>query len=251
MFNSTNDIKRRNAETADRSIGPKLDFAATEAYKKLRTNILYCLPSKGDNECRVISVTSSLAGEGKTTVSINLSYTLAEMGKKVVLIEADMRLPNIAKRIGTPAVPGLSEYLVSSEAGASIIKRTPLHPNLYLVPAGTIPPNPSELLGSSRMGILIQSLSKKFDFIIIDQPPIGAVTDAIVVSKQIDGMLVVVREGYANKRALAETMRQIKLSGAKPLGIVMNDVGAASGKYGYMGKSSYYRNDYYKKPDEK
>ena len=215
--------KKKQRAMADEAIfGTELSFAAAEAYKRLRTNIMFALPD--EQRCRIVGITSACGGEGKSTTSVNLAYMLAEAGEKVLLIEADMRLPTL--------VPGLSNMLARQCNVNEVLQSTELHEKLVVMSAGDIPPNPSELLGSKSMRTLMEVLSGNFDFIILDLPPVTEVSDALVASKLADGMLVVVRQNYAARRALAETMQQLKFAEAKILGFVMtcSDI-QTKGKY--------------------
>lgn len=226
-------------------IGENMNFAAAEAYKLLRTSLMFSF--SGDEEHRIIGMTSSLKGEGKSLTSINLAYTIAEADKKVLLIEGDMRLPTMAKRLGLHSRPGLSNLLVGLNAVASTLQqyRAELEDkdiSFDVIVSGEIPPNPSELLGSERMASLLERLRERYDYIILDLPPVTAVTDALVASHWADGMVVVARSDHAVRGALAETMRQLKLAEAHVLGFVFNGAGSGESKYykkGYY--SSYYR----------
>ena len=130
----------------DRMLGEDLSFAATEAYKLLRTNLFFCLPNDGEPKCRVVGVTSSVQGEGKSTTSINLSYMLAQDGKRVCLVEGDMRAPTLSNRLKLRRTKGLSHILAGLQTDTSVVTKTELHPNLNVIPAGEMPPNPAELL---------------------------------------------------------------------------------------------------------
>lgn len=200
-------------------IGDKLSFAAAEAYKLLRTNIEFSLPD--EKNCRIIGITSGMRGEGKTTTAINLSYSLAQSGKRVLLLEADLRLPTIGKRLGLARTPGLSNLLAGLCTGTEVLQKSVLLPNFYVITAGDIPPNPSELLGSAQMAVSIKALSSNFDFIILDLPPVNVVSDALVASRLIHGMIVVVRQGSSSKQSVAEAMRHLKFLETKVLGFVM------------------------------
>ena len=214
----------------EKTFGAGLSFAAAEAYRLLRTNILFALPDEGS--CRVIGVTSALGGEGKSTTSLNLAYTLAEAGKRTLLVEADMRLPTIARRLGLEKGYGLSHLLAGLCAGEEAVRESGLKELLRVLPSGDIPPNPSELLGSAQMRASLAALSKDFDFILLDLPPIGEVSDALVVSQLTNGMLLVVRQNYATRAAVAEAMRQLQYAQAKVLGFVLTCAGGHGGKYG-------------------
>lgn len=205
------------------TIGEKLPFAAAEAYKLLRTNIQFALPD--EQKCRVVGITSPCSGEGKSTTAVNLAYMLAEAGERVLLIEADMRLPALPRRLRLRAAPGLSNTLAGLENAMQSIQPSGIHKRLNFISAGDVPPNPSELLGSKSMQTLISVLRNAYDFILLDLPPVTEVVDALVASKLMDGMVVVVRQGYTKRRALAETMRQLEYAEAKVLGFVMTRSG--------------------------
>lgn len=149
--------------------GDRLSFAASEAYKLLRTNLTFALPD--EKKCRVVGVTSAMRGEGKSTTSINLAYTLAETGKKVLLIEADMRRPNLARRLAIDPAPGLSNLLAGLCQEQDVVQDVGLLDSLKVITSGDIPPNPSELLGSERMNAVTANLVRSFDFVIFDLPP--------------------------------------------------------------------------------
>lgn len=223
---------RRSGQNAEKAIyGKDLSFAAAEAYKLLRTNILFALPD--EKKCRVIGVTSASSGEGKSTTALNLAYMLAEAGERVLLIEGDMRLPTVSKRLGIAPSPGLSNVLAGLNGVKEALQESGLHKRLQIISSGDIPPNPSELLGSSPFRILLELLSGNFDFILIDLPPVTEVSDPLVASKLTDGMVVVVRQNYANRRALADTIQQLDYAGAKVLGFVLARADTGKGKKYY------------------
>lgn len=213
------------------TFGDKLDFASAEAYKLLCTNIMFALPE--EKRCPVIGVTSSCDGEGKSTTALNLAYMLAEDGQRVLLIESDMRLPSIARRLDMQMSPGLSDILTGQKRPDRVLQKTWLQDNLFFIGAGDIPANPSKLLGSKSMRSLLDAVTGDYDYVILDLPPVTQVSDALVASKVTDGMIVVVRQNYANRRVLAEAMQQLKYADAKILGFVMtcSDVGAGGKKY--------------------
>lgn len=231
-------------ETA--TICDNLSFAASEAYKRLRTNILF---SFADNtSCRVVGITSSLRGEGKSVTAINTAYSMALSGKKVLLIDGDLRIPSITKKLSLEPGAGLSNLLVGlDKVGDTFQRYISQKSNTYfdVIPAGKLPPNPAELLGSKRMESLLNSLKQYYDYIIIDLPPISAVTDALIVSKVTDGMIVVVRQDYCRTDLLKETFEQLKFVEANILGFVYN--GANEGGKGYRKYSRYgkYYSKYY------
>lgn len=242
LLNIFNKKKRQPVftDTVDkRTLHKNLDFTAAEQYKLLRVNLEFTLPQ--DEKCPVIGVTSSFRGEAKSTTAINLSYVLAEKGSKVLLIDGDLRLPSVAKKMGTNNDVGLTEFLVGN--GVSDISgfKTDILDNWYIVPSGRIPPNPSELLGSKRMKSVLDDLRESFDYIVIDLPPVNIVSDASAISNLISGMLVVVREGYCEKRMLAHCVKQLELLNVNILGFVMTGTSLGEGAYGK--KYKYYKKD--------
>ena len=217
-------------EESRKLLGNNLSFAAAEAYKLLRTNLNFSIPG-GNTGCKIIGVTSALRGEGKSTTSVNIAYTMAQSGGKVLLIEADMRLPTLSKRLRVQSRPGLSNLLVGQCSGNEILQRSGLIDNLWVVTAGSIPPNPAELLGSQQMAVTIKTMADFFDVIIIDLPPLTAVSDALIVSKLTNGMVLVVRQEYADRGSVDEAVRQLRFVDAKILGFVMT--GANTQRKGY------------------
>lgn len=224
-----------------RTLHKNLEFTATEQYKLIRANLDFTIPT--DEKCPVIGVTSSMRGEGKSTTAVNLSYVFAEKGSKVLLIDGDLRIPSIAKKLGIESSPGLADLLRGKGAQLSEFHSYMLD-SWYILPSGCIPPNPSELLGSGRMSSLLKRLREMFDYIIIDLPPVNIVSDAISISSLISGMIVVVREEYTEKKELENCFRQLHLSNVNILGCVMNAARSGSGSYGKYRKYKKYK--YYK-----
>lgn len=199
--------------------GKELGFEAAEAYRLLRTNILFALPDK--QKCRIIGITSASGGEGKSTTALNLSYMLAEAGERVLLIEGDMRMPSISRQLKLETSPGLSNVLDGLSEVQEVLQESGFHSQLQIVSSGSIPPNPSELLGTKAVSILIESLAKNYDFIVLDLPPVTEVADALVASRLTDGMIIVVRQNYANRRDVADAVQQFSYVNARILGFVM------------------------------
>lgn len=219
-----------------------LNFAAAEAYKQLRANLLFALPEQ-EGGCRIVGVTSSIRGEGKSTTAINLAYTLAETGKMVLLIDADMRVPTVAKKLAINGKPGLSNVLAGLCTADKVIQTSYHMANWHIMPAGDIPPNPSELLGSEQMGKLLRELANTYEYIVVDLPPVNIVSDALAVSPWVSGILVVVRAGYTEKQALTECMRNLRVLESKLLGFVVTDtyqIAKRYGRYGHYGRYSKY-----------
>lgn len=208
--------------------GKDLSAAAAEAYKLLRTNILFALPD--EQKCRVIGVTSASGGEGKSTTALNLSYMLAEAGERVLLIEGDMRLPSIARQLKLKAAPGLSNVLAGRSEAREVLQESGLHSHLQVVSSGDIPPNPSELLSTKAARVLIENLSEDYDFIVLDLPPATGAADALAASRLTDGMIIVVRQNYTNRRDVADAMQRFSYVNAKILGFVMTRTDTDQGK---------------------
>ena len=232
-----------------KTLHQNLDFTATEQYKLLRTNLDFVLPA--GEKCPVIGITSSTRGEGKSTTAINLSYVLAEKGSKVLLIDGDLRLPSVAKKMEFENAKGLTDLLMGKEVQIETL-RSSLLENWYILPSGEIPPNPSELLGSVRMEKVLENMRKIFDYIVIDLPPVNIVSDAVSISRFITGMLVIMRESYTERKELKTCLRQLELANVKILGCVMTYSQSSGGyynrykkykkykKYKYYGKHGHY-----------
>lgn len=215
-----------------------LEFTATEQYKLIRANLDFTLPP--DEKCPIIGVTSSMRGEGKSTTAVNLSYVFAEKGSKVLLVDGDLRLPSIAKKLDIASTPGLADLLRGN--GTKIFEiQSHLLDNWSVITSGDIPPNPSELLGSDRMENVLSQLREMFDYIIIDLPPVNIVSDAVSISRLITGMIVVIREEYTEKKELERCFRQLKMSNVNILGCIMNDAKSGSAQYGRYKKYKYYK----------
>ena len=247
LFKKKKDITF-SVEDNRKTLHKNLEFTATEQYKLLRANLDFTLPQ--GEKCPVIGVTSSMRGEGKSVTAINLAYVLAEKGDKVLLIDCDLRIPSVAKKMEMHSSPGLTDLLMGKTASISEFQ-TKVLKNWYIIPSGNIPPNPSELLGSKRMETVLEELKEAFSYIILDLPPVNAVSDAISVSHLIAGMIVVVRENYSEKKELESCFRQLQLSNVHVLGCVLNDAKSGGGLYGKYKKYKYYK-DYRSKetPEE-
>ena len=226
-----------------------LKSTSTEALRNIRTNISFRLKGKDDKS---LVIASANPGEGKTIFAINIAILFASMGKKTVLIDSDMRKPRIHKLTDIERSPGLSDALIGEVQLSSIIKQVLLS-NLYVIPAGTLPPNPSELLTSDRMDEFQQKFNKTFDIIIYDSPPMMSVTDALILSKTARNTVLVIKGGETERRAVKHAAKQLEELDAKILGAVLNEVIMAKamyyGKLGKYGKySRYYRHylRYYK-----
>lgn len=220
-------------------------FQTREAYKSLRTNVLFSLPGSGS---KCIGIVSATRGEGKSTVAINLAISFAQAKKRVIVIDCDMRLPTVAAKIGINHKPGLSNYLADNDDISGDLIQHVTDYGIDVLASGDIPPDPTMLLSSSQMEKLIALLREYYDYIILDFPPITLVTDAVIMSGVVDGYLVIVRHSVSEFKKLQETFRQLEFSEAKVLGIVYNGKGGRGKKYYSKGSGYYYYDDYYQKP---
>ncbi len=214
-----------------------------ESYRALRTSLL--LSNLGAPP-KVIMVTSALPQEGKTTTSINCAVVLAQKGVRVLLIDADLRRPSIHKTLGMGPHSGLSNVLTGSTTLEKAITRTAILPNLFVLAAGTPPPNPAELLASSNMRDVLNRLGEEYDHIVIDTPPSLSVTDAVVLSPRADAVVLVIRSGQTTKNALRRSRDILMQVNAKVVGVLLNAVDLSSPDYyyyyEYQGKyARYYR----------
>ena len=212
-------------------------FQVQEAYKNLRTNVQFSLPADG---CHVIGITSAGRGEGKSTTTVNLAISFAQLGKKVVVINCDLRLPTVAKKLNIPAKPGLSNYLTGNNTFKECFKVDKEH-ELYVLPSGDIPPDPTWLLQSEKMNEMIAGFRQKMDYVFLDLPPAGIVADAQMMSKVLDGYLLVVEAGVTTYSQVSEMVNSFKLVDAKILGFIGTMADKAEGRH----YKSYYKKNYY------
>jgi polysaccharide biosynthesis transport protein len=219
----------------------------SEAFRALRTALLLSQP---DRPPQVILVTSALPREGKTTAAANLAVTLAQLGDKTVIVDADLRKPGITRllNLGTGKYAGLSSYLAGVSTLDLVTVPHPAIPNLAAIPTGPLPPNPADLLSSHRLTDAIAELRTKYKFIVIDSPPIMAATDAVILSVQVDGVLLVVRSGETPKEAFTRTRDLLTSVKSHLLGVVLNAVDASAPDYYYSYR--YYPYSYGYGPQE-
>ncbi|MBC2722195.1 CpsD/CapB family tyrosine-protein kinase [Desulfosporosinus sp.] len=218
----------------------------SEAYRTLRTNVQF---TGVDSKTKKIMVTSSGPREGKSTTIANLAVSIAQSGKTVLVIDADMRNPTQHKLFGLSNSEGLSMCLVQDQGCQPYINDTAV-PNVSVLTGGPIPPNPAELVGSKRMKNLIQEVSEQFDVVLIDTPPIIAVTDAAIIAQEVDGVILVLASGEVNKEFAQRAKEQLDKVGAKILGAVLNKADMRTSDYYYY---YYYHgsDDSSKKPKRK
>ncbi|HJQ36558.1 MAG TPA: polysaccharide biosynthesis tyrosine autokinase [Thermoanaerobaculia bacterium] len=217
---------------------PHLDARSpvSEAYRAFRTSLLLASASSP----KIIVITSSFAREGKTTTSVNLATVLAQMGKPVLLIDADLRRPRLQKVFPGKMNLGLVNYLAANIPLEDTIQPTQV-PNLQIILSGPIPPNPSELLASDRMKHLIEELREKYAYVIFDSPPVLAVTDAVVLAANADGVVLTVHGGHTPRELVQRSAERLRLSNIPVLGAILNNLDLQ--QYGYTYRKSYY--DYY------
>jgi exopolysaccharide transport family protein len=215
-----------------------------ESYRALRTSLL--LSNLGAPP-KVIMVTSALPQEGKTTTSINCAVVLAQKGVRVLLLDADLRRPSLHKTLGMGPRSGLSNVLTGSTTLEEVITRPSVLPGLHVLPAGTPPPNPAELLASSNMRDVLAQLREQYDHIVVDTPPALSVTDAVVLSQRADAVVLVIRSGHTTKQALRRARDILARVNAKVVGVLLNAVDLSSPDYyyyyEYQGKYSRYYQD--------
>ncbi len=211
--------------------------AASEAYRMLRTNIHF---SSGGDSLKTIVVTSTFPEEGKSLTAANLAIAFAQAGESVILVDADMRRSTLHEKFEVPESPGLSEAIVSGNIEASL-RDVPVE-GLRLMTAGLTPPNPSELLHSRRMDSLIDDLRARSDLIILDAPPVLAVTDATVLASKADGVILVVNVTMSDKNASKRAVGALKAVNARILGITIAGLEPTRKRYGYH---HYYDRYYY------
>jgi len=210
--------------------------AAAEAYRALRTSVLL---SSAGRPPRTLLVTSAQPGEGKTTTAVNTAISLAQLGSEVLIIDADLRRPSVHKVFGADPSRGLSTYLSRDVDVDGLIQKQPF-PHLSVIASGPIPPNPAELISSERMQNLVNQLSERYDHIVIDSPPLINVTDPVILSTIVDGVMLVVSWGKSTRDACKRVRNELSSVGAKVFGVVLNSV-----DFRREGRDEYYYYRYY------
>lgn len=216
------------------------NYFMNEAFKTLRTNLQFC-----GSENKVINITSCDENEGKTTISLLLSKSLSEIDKKVVFVDCDMRKSVVASHYtDAKNAKGLSEYLSGLAQYDEVVCNTE-YDGLDIIVSGPYCPNPVELLMSDKFTQLLEELKEKYDYVIIDSPPLGLVIDSAVIAKNCDGAIMVINSGRVRNRQAKHTKAQLEKSGCKILGVILNHAGKQGDKYYKKYYKKYHRKSYY------
>lgn len=218
---------------------PKInDYRMTEGLNQLKTNLAFC-----GKDIKVITMTSSVPNEGKSSVSFDLSKTLAESGKKILMIDADLRKSVMAAKYHIQGIDkGLSHYLTGQAEAQDVIYETDVE-GFYLAVAGPLSPDPTTLLDSEAFGQFIAKAREDFDYVIVDAPPLGIVIDAVIIGKYSDGAVIVIEQGVIKRKVVQNVIKQLKKGEVRILGAVLNKVDERIGAYGsydYKYSYSYY-----------
>ena len=244
LYKSKTSYEDKAIDSASKTV----PFAVVESYKAIRTNLMFLL---SQTRSHTFEISSSLPGEGKSSCAVNLAIAFSQLGNKILLIDADLRKPSIYRKLRLQNVKGLSSVLVGfCDFEEAVVK---VNDNFDVLVSGPTPPNPSELLGSVAMQDTLDKLSDVYEYIFLDSTPINIVTDAAVMTKMIDGVVVVVRQGRTDKETVAEAIKKLEIVDAKIIGFVLNgrlsDIKNnqyhRSSYYRYGKDSSYYRSGYY------
>ena len=219
-------------ERSHNLLNKETPFAVQEGYRALRTNVMFSLPGAG---CKCVGVTSPAPGDGKSTTAAHLAIALGQIGKKVILVDCDMRLPTVASTFHLPAAPGLSDFLVGQAKIEDAVRRSNTY-GISILPAGNLPPDATGLLEDKQLDSLFSALKKIFNYIIVDLPPVNTVPDVMILSKYMDGFLVAVREQKTKHREIDQMLRQIRLADVRVLGFVDTGAEIRKSRYYYYSK---------------
>lgn len=214
-------------------------FAAKEAYRTVRANLMFSVAHSG---CKRLIFASSVQGEGKTTTVVNVAFSLARSQKKVLLIDLDMRRPRIHRLLKLSLNPGMTNLLSGFAKPEEILHRQ-VYPNLDVITAGTLSPNPSEMLASEGMEELLKAVGDSYDFVLLDTPPINVVSDALPLIKHTDGVVLVVRPKYSARKEIQKAIEQVQFAGGKVLGAVVNGASNQKKNFGHY-KNNHYQTSY-------
>ena len=250
-YYSNSGRKRPAAHSGDKEtefVGSGISFAASEAYKLLRTKLQFSFADGQD--CHIIGVSSAMAGEGKSLSSSNLACALSQLDKRVLLIDCDMRRPSLNTKLNIKKVPGLSNFLTRQVQLEDVVQGYASGECRFsVIAAGRNPPNPIELLSSEGMKQALDRFRQDFDYIILDLPPVGEVSDALVAATLVDGILLVVRQNYCNSHSLRSSVEQFDFVGCRVLGVVLNCAAENNRRYtyrykGYRSRRNGYESSY-------
>jgi capsular exopolysaccharide synthesis family protein len=221
-------LKAEDGSTADLFIHRHPRSPAAEMCRAIRTNLLFMSP---DKPFRTVVVSSAGPSEGKSTSVINLGIAMAQTGTRVLLMDTDMRRPRLHRAFGVPDDMGVSSLVVGEGSLERAVKSTDV-PNLFLLPCGPLPPNPAELLHTRAFAELLEKLKERYDCILLDSPPLGPVSDALVLSKQTDGILLVLKAGATHREQAKRAIRSLRDVKARIIGALLNHVDLKGGKFG-------------------
>lgn len=210
-------------------------FSVVEAYKTIRTNLMFVLSQESQKR---LVISSAMAGEGKSTTSINVAIAFSQLGNRVLLIDADLRKPTVSKKLKLPNTKGLSSVLVGFSEPSEVVQS--IYPNFDVMTSGPIPPNPSELLDSKSMSLLLDTLQEHYDYIMLDTPPINIVSDPLILAAKASGIILVVQDGVTTHDQLKKALHVIEFANVNLLGTILN------GSKGKNKKKYQYRYHYYK-----
>ena len=233
-----------HVEKAKNVLNSDSKFAIVEGYKIARTNVVFSLTAQNSN---CVAVTSWSKGEGKSTATVNLAISFSKMGKRILLIDTDLRRPNLHNLLKLKNASGVSDIIAQFGDFQTNVHRDVI-PNLDVLTSGAIPPNPSELLASPYFAQLLEKAKEEYDYVIMDTPPLGIVTDTLLLKDYVGGYVMVVRERITTHGDIERAMQSVKLADTKVLGFLkvgceMRSKGYRRGKY----KNNYYYNNYYYK----
>ena len=218
------------AENRQRLLTNETPFAVREAYVKLRTGLMFCMTADKERSCTTFAVTSANPSEGKSLTAANIAVSYAMLGKRVILVDADMRKPMQRRLWGVERSAGLCDFLAKiSKLELTKVNELPL----WIACTGTIPPNPSELLSSDRMKRFVEECARIYDYVIIDTPPINTVADAQIMSAYVDGVVIVAKSGTTTSYELNSAIEAVRRAGGNLCGVVLNDMNIKSAKYSY------------------
>ncbi len=223
-------------------------FAVTESYKTLATNISFAIPQKENGRGKIVCIVSSISDEGKTTVSCNLAVTIATSGAKTVLVDCDFRKHNIYRYMKIRTKIGIASYLSESHTIDEVLIKDVV-PNLDVLGCEKSVPNPAVLLGSEHFAKLIEALEQRYDYVIIDSPPVGVVSDALLIAPKCDGTVIVVRSMLTTHKMLMQSISSLDFAGCNILGFALKESLENSKEYHY-GKRYYYYGDNDKEKDK-